>query len=88
MSLKGSFYTDTMRDFSNRECRVNTAISLGNNNAFIGLQPLSRTFADFNLNNQVITGAKFGNVMLELSVLDVCDQFILHQVNPQFAAIG
>jgi hypothetical protein len=75
MRLKYALYAFAVGNLAYGECRVKSSVTLGNYYTFVGLEPLTFTFLDPNLNDDRITGRKIRDIRLELLLLNLVDYF-------------
>ena len=61
-----TFYTDAVRNTTNRECFTNSAILTTDNNAFEDLDTFTVAFYNLYMNFDRVTGAEIGNVLTKL----------------------
>src|SRR5690606_13060636 len=57
---------DAVGNLAHSERRVQTAVALGDADAFEGLQTLAVAFLDLDLNDHGVTGAELGQILLHL----------------------
>src|SRR5690606_17107860 len=61
VGLERTLDTFARRDLADDECGVETAVALGDDNAFEGLEPLASAFLDLHLDDHGVAGTEFGD---------------------------
>ncbi|MOA32741.1 hypothetical protein D3C78_1539850 [compost metagenome] len=80
VGLESTLYANTVGDFTNGECTVYAAVTLGDNNTFERLQTRTVAFLHFHLNDNGVARGKGRDLFGHLLCFECKDDFVSHAV--------